>query len=185
MYDVVNIFNLLNQIEKQTILKCILFDYLSFVIDENNSEMKDMDKLPLKAKKVRILKDFFACFPYMLDKTCTCDRMIQGLIYVGMLDAKHKLWPDFYAIKKTKRRSITRSEMQIIEKHFSQLFKIMLETDGIPEKFYDAFLFQKDEVSGVVYDRNDGKEREWIQQEKVLTHWFQKHFRLSRQKEIE
>ena len=36
----------------------------------------------------------------MSDKTCTYDIIIQGLIDVGMLDAKHKFWPDFYAIKK-------------------------------------------------------------------------------------
>ena len=52
--------------------------------------------------------------------------------------------------------------MQIIE-NFSQFFKIMLKTGHIPEKFYDALGFSKDEVSGVVYDRNDGIEREWMQ----------------------
>ena len=90
-----------------------------------------------------------------MDKTYTCDRIIQGFIDVGMIDAKHKFWPDFYAIKKTKRRSITRSEMQIIKKFFSQLFGIMLETGYIPEKFYYALGFPKDEVSGIVYDCND------------------------------
>ena len=34
---------------------------------------------------------------------------------------------------------------------------------------------QRDEVSGVVYDRNDGIEREWMQRAKVLTHWFLQH----------
>ena len=82
-----------------------------------------MDKLSLKANKVRILKDFFARFPYMLDKTCTCDIIIQGFIDVGVLDEKHKLWPDFYAILKTKRKRITISEMKMIEKHFSQFLK--------------------------------------------------------------
>ena len=144
-----------------------------------------MDKLHLKSNKVRILKDFLARFPYMLDKTCICDRIIQGFIDVGMLDAKHKFWPDLYAILKTKRRSITRSEMQMIEKHFSQLFKIVLETGDIPEKIYDALGFPKDEVSGVVYDRNDGIEREWTQQTKVLTHWFHQYLRLARQNKID
>ena len=46
------------------------------------------------------MKDFLAHFPYILNKTCTCDRIIQEFIYVGMLDEKHKFWPDFYAIKK-------------------------------------------------------------------------------------
>ena len=41
----------------------------------------------------------FSCsFPYMLDKTCTCDRIIQGSVDVGMLDAKNKLWTHFYKI---------------------------------------------------------------------------------------
>ena len=44
----------------------------------------------------------------------------------------------------------------MIEKHFSQLFKIMLETGHISEKFYDALGFPKYEVSGVVYDLNMG-----------------------------
>ena len=79
-----------------------------------------MDKLHLRAKKVRVLKDFLDSFPYLLDNTCTCDRIIQGFIDVGMLDAKQKPWPDFYTNLKRKRRSITRSEMKIIEKHFSQ-----------------------------------------------------------------
>ena len=57
-----------------------------------------MDKFHLKANKVRILKGFPARFSYMLDKTCTCDRITQGFIDVGMLDAKHKFWPDFYTI---------------------------------------------------------------------------------------
>ena len=91
----------------------------------------------------------------MSDKKFTCDRIIQGFVDVGMLYAKRKLWPYFYEILKIKRRSITRSEMQIIEKHFSQLFIIMLETGHIPEKVYDALIFLKDEVSGVVYYRND------------------------------
>ena len=77
-----------------------------------------------------------------------------------MLDAKHKLWPDFYAIKKTKRRSITRSEMQMIEKHFSQLFKITLETGHIPEKVYNALGFPKDKIIGVKYDLKDVIDRE-------------------------
>ena len=103
-----------------------------------------------------------------------------------MLDAKHKFWPDFYAIKKTNRRSIIRSEMQIIEKPFSRFFKIMLETVHIPEKVYDYLGFLKDEVGGVVYDHNDGIEIQWmIQQAKLLTHWFQKHLRSARQKKIE
>ena len=95
----------------------------------------------------------------MYDKTCTCDIIIQVFIDDGMLDAKHKFWPNFYEILKTKIRSITRYEMQMIEKHFSQFFKIMLETGHIPEKVYDALAFPKDEVSGVVYDRNDGIDR--------------------------
>ena len=77
-----------------------------------------MDKLNIKEKKVSILKYYLACFHYMLEKACTYDIIIQGLSDVVMLDEKHKLWPDFYAIKKTKRRSITISEMQMIEKHF-------------------------------------------------------------------
>ena len=73
---------------------------------------------------------------------------------------------------KKNRRSITRSEIQIIEKCFSLLFKIILNKDHIPEKFYDTLGFPKYEVSGVVYDSNDVIEREWIQREKLLTHWF-------------
>ena len=93
-------------------MKDIPFDSLSFVIDAIFSELKEMDKLHINANKVRILKDVLARFPYIPDKTCTCDRIIQGFIDVGMLDAKHKFWPDFYAILKTKRRSIAKSEMQ-------------------------------------------------------------------------
>ena len=48
----------------------------------------------------------------------------------------------------------------------------MLETGHISEKVYDALGFTKYEVSGVVYDINDVIEIEWIQQEKLLTHWF-------------
>ena len=77
-----------------------------------------MDKLHLKAKKLRMLKDILDRFPYILDKTCNCDRIIQGFIDVGMLYTKHNFWPGFYAIKKTKKRSITRSEMKMIEKKF-------------------------------------------------------------------
>ena len=55
----------------------------------------------------------------------------------------------------------------------------MLETGHIPEKCYDALGFPKDEVNCVVFDRNDGIKREWMQREKVLTHWFQKHLRLA------
>ena len=48
----------------------------------------------------------------------------------------------------------------MIEKHFSQFFKIMLETGNIPEKVYDAFGSPKYEVSGGVYYRNYGIYRE-------------------------
>ena len=61
----------------------------------------------------------------------------------------------------------------------------MLETGHIPEKVYDALGFPKYGVSGVVYDLNYGIERYWMQQEKVLNHWFQQHLRLARQKKIE
>ena len=99
-----------------------------------------------------------------------------------MLDAKHKLWPDFYTILKTNRIIITRYELQMIEKYFSQLSKIMLKTGHIPEKVSDDLGFTKDEVSAVVYDRIYGIEREWMQQAKLLTHWFQQQLRLARQK---
>ena len=99
-----------------------------------------------------------------------------------MLYAKHKLWPRFYTNSKTKRRIITRSGMQIIEKHFSPFSKIMLETGHIPEKIDYALVFSKDGVSAVVCDCNDGIDREWIQQEKVLTHCFQQQLSLSIQK---
>ena len=46
--------------------------------------------------------------------------------------------------------------MQIIEKRLPQLFKTMLEKGSIPGKVYDALGFPKDEVSSVVYNRNDG-----------------------------
>ena len=75
--------------------------------------------------------------------------------------------------------------MQMIEKHFSHLFKIILEMGHIPEKVYDALGFPKDEVNGFVYDLNDGIEREWIQRAKVLTHWFLQHLRLARHQKIE
>ena len=133
-----------------------------------------MEKLNLKGNKGRMLKVFLDNFPYMLVDTCTCDRIIPGFIDVGMIDAKHKFLPDFYAILKTKRRSITRSEMQIIKKCFSQLFGIMLETGYIPEKFYYALGFPKDEVRGFICNRNDGIEKEWMQRSKLITHWFQK-----------
>ena len=61
----------------------------------------------------------------------------------------------------------------------------MLETGHISEKVYDALGFPKYEVSGVVYDRNGGIDREWMQQEKVSTHWFQQHFKLARQNKME
>ena len=61
----------------------------------------------------------------------------------------------------------------------------MLETGHIPEKVYDALGFPKYGVSGVVYDRNDGIEREWVQRAKVLTHWFHQRLSLARQKKIE
>ena len=69
MRDVAIIFNMPKQIEKQTTLKDIPLDSLSFIIYAMFSELKKMDKLHLKAKKVRILKDFLARLPYMLDKT--------------------------------------------------------------------------------------------------------------------
>ena len=57
-----------------------------------------MDNLHLKGNKGRMLKVFLDHFPYMLVETCTCDRIIPGFIDVGMIDAKHKFWRDFYAI---------------------------------------------------------------------------------------
>ena len=90
--DVAIIFNLLKQIEKQTTLKDIPFDYLSFVIDAIFYEQKEMDKLHINAKKVSILKDFLSCFPYMSDKTRICDIIIQVFIDVGMLDANTQVW---------------------------------------------------------------------------------------------
>ena len=73
----------------------------------------------------------------------------------------------------------------MIEKHFSKQIKIMLEAGHIPEKFYYALGFPKDEVSGVVYYLNDLIQRKWMQREKLLTHWSQQHLSLSIQKKIE
>ena len=56
----------------------------------------------------------------------------------------------------------------------------MLEKGHIPQKVYNALGFPKDEISGVVYDCNDGIKRECMQQEKLLPHWFQQYLRLSR-----
>ena len=92
MCDVAIIFNLLKHFEKQTTLKYIPFDYLSFVIDAIFSELKEIYKLHLKGKKVSILKDFLSCFPYMSDKTRICDILIQVFIDVGMLDANTQVW---------------------------------------------------------------------------------------------
>ena len=86
------------QIEKKTTLKDIIFDSLSPVIYDIFSELKEIDKLHLKANTVRILKYFHDRLPYMFDKTCTCDIIIQGFIDVGMLDARHNLWPNFFDI---------------------------------------------------------------------------------------
>ena len=104
MCDVAILFNLLKKIEKQTTLKDIPFYSLSFVIDAIFSELKGMEKLHINAKQLRTLKDLLACFSYMSDKTCTCDRIIQGFIDVGMLDSKQKFWPYFYAIFKNKEK---------------------------------------------------------------------------------
>ena len=81
--DVAIIFNMLKQIEKKKTLKDIPFYSLSCVIDAIFYELREMDKSHLMANKVRILKDFLASFPYMLDKTFTCDRIIKGSIGVG------------------------------------------------------------------------------------------------------
>ena len=72
MCDVAIIFNLLKQIENKTTLKDIPFDSLYFVINYIFYELKEMEKLHINAKKVRILKDFLARLPYMSDKICTC-----------------------------------------------------------------------------------------------------------------
>ena len=55
-----------------------------------------MDKLHIKTNKLRTLKDFLARLLYMSDKTCNYDIIIQGFIDVGMLDARHNLWPNFF-----------------------------------------------------------------------------------------
>ena len=68
--------------------------------------------------------------------------------------------------------------MKMIDKRFPLLLKIMLETGNIPEKVHDDLGFPKYKVSGVLYDPNDGIEREWMQREKLLTHWFQQNLRL-------
>ena len=64
-------------IEKQETLKYIPFDSLSFVIDAIFSELKEMENLHIKANKVRILKYFLDHLPYISNKTCTCDVIIQ------------------------------------------------------------------------------------------------------------
>ena len=45
--------------------------------------------------------------------------------------------------------------MKMMRNVFS-IVQIMLKMIHIPEKVYDTLGFQKDEVSGVVYDHNDG-----------------------------
>ena len=59
----------------------------------------------------------------------------------------------------------------------------MLETGHIPEKVYDALGFPKDEVSGVVYDRNDGIEIEWIQRAKIINPLVSTTFEVSKTEE--
>ena len=46
---------------------------------------------------------------------------------------------------------------------FFSIFKIILETGHIPDKFYGALVFPKYKVSGVAYYRNDVIERECMQ----------------------
>ena len=132
MSNVAIILNLLKHTEKKKWLKDIPFDYLSFVIDAIFSELKEMEKLHINGNKIRTLNDFLSSFPYMSDMTCTYDRIIQGLIDVGMLDAKHKFLPNFSAIKKNKEKKYHQIWKANYWETFSQLFKIMLKMGHIP-----------------------------------------------------
>ena len=59
-----------------------------------------MDKLHINANKISTLKYFLARFPYISDKTGTCDIIIQGFIDVGMLYAKKVFGLIFMQFKK-------------------------------------------------------------------------------------
>ena len=118
MCDVCIIFLLLKQLERETTIDSLPFDSLSDELADIFEKLNN-DGINIKQNKVRTLKDFLVRLPYMLDKTCTVDNIRKGFVSVGMLDAKHHLWPDFNEILKTKRQNITKTGMELIEKTFS------------------------------------------------------------------
>jgi hypothetical protein len=181
MCDVCILFLLLKQLERETTIDSLPFDSLSDESEEIFEKLSN-DGINLKQNKVRILKDFLARLPYMLDKTCTVDNIRKGFVSVGMLDAKHHLWPDFNKILKTKRQNITKTEMELIEKTFSQLYNVMKDRGYIPESLFDDLGYPKDVVSGKLFERHQGIEAEWMQRAKILTHEFQKQLREERER---
>jgi hypothetical protein len=121
----------------------------------------------------------------MLELTCTQDNIMDGFVDVGMLDNKHKLWPDFYQILKTKRKKITSDEIKLIERNFEKLYRITMEQGHVPESIYDFLGFPKDEANGNVYERQHGIEAEWMQRAKELTHPFQQQLRRERERTMQ
>jgi hypothetical protein len=183
--DVSVIFKLLKQTERTTTLDDIMNDTLSPMLDKIFKDLYKANELNLQSFKLVVLKDFLARLPYMLDKTCTVGRIVDGFVKTGLLDAKHKVWPDLNKICLTKRKVMTQSEKGLICKIFDKLLRLTLEEGYVTEDVYDDLGFAKDLVSNRVYERDHGIASEWKQRAKNISHQYQQDLRRERLKEIQ
>ena len=121
----------------------------------------------------------------MLENACIVDNIVDGFVDVGMLDAKHKVWPDLDKIISTKRKDITKKEKDLIMNNFAKLFKMTLDEGHVPESVYNELGFSKDTVGNKVFLRDLSISAEWMQRSKEITHEFQHQLRQKRKEEMQ
>ena len=181
MCDVSLCFKELKRIEKETTLSDIVNESLSEPLEALFKEYRDSGKINIPGKKINILKDFLSRLPYMIEKACTVDNVVQGFVDVGLLDSKDKLWPDLNKILRTKRKNLTAIEKELVWNNFSELFKITMEKGHVPEEVYDRLNFPKDSVGKRIFERDHPIASEWRQRSKEITHEYQHELRKRRE----
>ena len=107
-------------------------------------ERQRSGEICLSTDKMTCIVDFAICLPEILTRSVTTTRILDGFVQGGAIDSVSYEWPDMHKVLGTCRRDIKKEEVDLVEKHFSELYKAHLQHGKIPEELFDHLGFQKD-----------------------------------------
>ena len=130
-----------------------------------------LGELFLKHTAEKALLDHITVLPSIITRAATPENVTKGFTLNGTVDVKTKAWPDFNAILKTCRRTISKEEEKLCKDKFAELYKYACEYGNIPDEKWYQLGFPVDKNSkGEDVLRNVGISCENHQRAKHLSH---------------